>query len=839
MWILFACRGSDPVSPHDGPPPPDLTAALGPDEARAGVIVDPTSAWGGLAAEATVGDIKLYNDRARFAVQGVRDGSFYVVEGGGVIDADIVRAEGEPGRDLVDEWASMFGFGRITSPTAIEVVSDGTDGGDAVVRVVGTDVGLSVFEGALESPGIVLALGLTVETEYRLAPGSPLLSVTNTLTAPQDTVLAVGDVLFSGPERADRWNEGTGMGDDDGGDRRWSGYLGSDNDLAVAVVAGAGQTVSSAGYELITELAEMVVAMGPDVTLQAGVPYTQTRWYGVAPDMATLTDAALAARGETVDTLSGTVTASDGPVQGARVAVVADGGAFTMAVTDAAGAWSADVPVGAVTETLAIGRGRGRFPDLPSGAAPYGPYAVASAQADTLASWSTGAVGGVVAEGRGVGTLAAPGTLVVRSGDGLPFTALVRFTGPDASVDGRLVTGRPNGYAAQAWARDGEVAFPVEPGTWSVLAHRGMRFDIDEVPATVAAGETVTVDVSLPAGFDHTDWLLGDPHSHASPSPDGETTMEMRLVTSAAAGVQVHFGTDHDHLADYRPLVPALGLSNVLATIVSDEVSSPVRGHMNIYPVEPVAGAPNGGAWAWWTTIPERTQDIVDALRAQHGDGFVLQSNHPLSGLPSAAGWSVGKIPKTDMWTPDLQAVEVLNGGGNDHVAFWYDAVPRGTLLSPVGVSDSHGPADGDLGFSATFFHAEGADVSSLDPTVVADAIRSGRTVATRCPLPLLSILPGSTVTGSATLDVEVRAAPWCVVDRVMLVENGVIGAPVAGTASTFALEPVADAVYAVVVEGDTPTPVTGSTPWALTGPIFVDVDGDGWEPPLSPFVLD
>ncbi len=843
LRILLACRPDDTPDTNDAVPP-DLSAVLGAGEVRAGIISNPSATWGGLAAEGIVGDLKIYNDRVRFVIQGNRDGSFYVVEGGGVIDADIVRPEGEPGREFIDEWAPMFGFGRVTAPAEIVVAADGADGTDAVIRVTGSDVGLSVMEGALESPGIVPSLGLNIVTEYRLPADSWLLEVTTTVTPTSDALIAIGDVLFSGPERADRWNEGAGMGDEDGLDRRWSGYASADNDLAVAIVAPAGDTISSVGYELITELAEMVVGFTDEVALTSGVPVVAQRWYGVAPDFATLSDAALAARGEPAETLTGVVMAPDGPVAGARVAVLVDDAAFTLAVTGSDGSWSADVPVGSSAEAIAVGRSRSRFSDLPAGAVPYGPYASSPAQAQTLLTFEAGAPGVVAAEGRGIGgadpmALQTPGTLVVSSGDNLPFTVLVGFIEGDVPTDSRYVSGRPNGKAAQAWARDGEVAFPVEPGTYSLLAHRGLRFEVSEQSVTIGPGETVAVDVVLPAGFSHDGWLLADPHSHASPSPDGEVTMEDRLITSAAAGIQVHFGTDHDHLADYRPLLAALGLHGVMTTVVADEVSPPVRGHLNIYPVEPVVGQPNNGAWSWWRTIPSSTQEIVDTLRATHGPDFVLQSNHPLSGLPSSAGWSVGRIPKGDYWTQDLQAVEVLNGGGNSHVVFWHDMVPRGYAITPVGVSDSHGPADGDLGFSATMVDVGLNSPVGVDPALVADGIRSGQVVATRCPFPTLSLAPGATLTGAQTLDVDVRSASWCVVDRVLLYENGVEVERLDGTSASFSLSPATDAVYAVIAEGDTPTPVTGSTPWAMTGAIRIDVAGDGWTAPLPPLEID
>ncbi|MEQ1571472.1 MAG: CehA/McbA family metallohydrolase, partial [Myxococcota bacterium] len=433
-------------------------------------------------------------------------------------------------------------------------------------------------------------------------------------------------------------------------------------------------------------------------------------------------------------------------------------------------------------------------------------------------------------------TLGVPGTLTVRAADGLPFTARVAGATP---VDETRVQRLPDGLAAAGWSRDGELSMALEPGTYELVVHRGPRYELHQQSITVAAGETLTVDVSLPAAFDTTGWILGDPHSHASPSSDGGIPMEERLVVTGAVGIQVHFGTDHDHLADYRPLLAPLGLEGVVKSVVSDEVSPPLRGHFNIYPVEPTPGAPDNGAWTWWTEIPETTEQMVDTLRERHGDGFVLQSNHPLSsGLASSAGWSPGSIGTPEKWTERFEAVEVLNSGSEEHLEFWVDVVSRGLRVTPIGVSDSHDHFGGSVGWSATWFAIDGPVTSVTDEALV-DAIRSGHVTPSRGPLLVTDPLPGETVQPGATISVESRSASWVGVDRLRLLRDGVEIEVVTGTQATFTLDPEVDAWYAVIAEGDAPmTPVTSRTPWALAGPWRVDVGADGWTAPAPAFVV-
>ena len=145
-------------------PAPDLTERLDDTEARAGVIIDDSVLFEGISAEGRVGDLLVYNNKVRFVLQGLRPGSFYMEASGQVIDADIVRPAGMPGRDIIDEFSAMVGFGRLVSPSAVEVIADGSDGQAAVIQVTGRGSPMALLVGALESDSIVPDLQVAVTT---------------------------------------------------------------------------------------------------------------------------------------------------------------------------------------------------------------------------------------------------------------------------------------------------------------------------------------------------------------------------------------------------------------------------------------------------------------------------------------------------------------------------------------------------------------------------------------------------------------------------------------------------------------------------------------------------
>lgn len=848
VLLLAACH---PEADDTAPPAAervDLTSALGPGEARAGQIAEESALLGGVSAEGQVGDYKLMNDRVAFVIQGIRRGSFMVQDGGGVIDADLVRPAGQPGRDLADEWMPMAGTGHLCAPTTITVVEDGTTTGRGVIRVEGDEAPMAYLVGALEAPDLIPDEGLHFVTEYILPADSWLLGVRTTVTATKKEVTTLfGDVMLGSEELGTRWFPGSGLDGPDPTETDRVFFVGNRNDLALGILGAPGETYQA--HPALTAFSGLISAISlfsSTVTLEKGAEATFMRFWGVAPDVATLTDAWLAQVETASEASSGTVEAPDGPVEGARVTVLADGSPWSMAVTDGDGAFSAQVPAGATVSWVADGHGDGLFPDLPPGAGAWGPYASATAKALVLDSFDGGAEPVPLARGRGwtSGTtspllLQEPGTVSLRAPDGLPFEARIVSQDDADPGDGAWVQRGPWGYAAAAWARDGDVEIDLEPGNYGIMAWRGVRHEAFSGTFSVVAGQETPVDVVLPEAIAPPGWVTVDTHVHAAPSPDGGISMEERVIVSAGVGLDFHVGTDHEHIADYRPLVAPLGLAERLQTIPGNEMSSLVRGHLNLFPLEPDPTLPNGGAYLWYETIPASTTEEMDALHAAF-PGALIQANHPMSGLASAADWSPGVIGNGEAWSDDFDLVEVGNGGNPSAQAFYLDLARRGYPVAPTSVSDSHDHFGGGFGFNVTWvWCGQDGPPSACTPDQLTAALLARHTVASSGVFLDLSILPGSEVQGSAVLDVAALGPAWVQVDSLSLLRDGQVVETLAGAAGSFSLDPDRDAVYNVLATGAASmAPVTGDPPWALSADLRVDPEGDGWAPPLGPLTV-
>ncbi|MEE2751079.1 MAG: CehA/McbA family metallohydrolase [Myxococcota bacterium] len=845
LFVWIACSSPPPAAL-------DLSEPLSTGEVRAGLITSNESLFGGISAEGQPGDFKLYNDRVQFILQGDRDGDFYVGTGGAIVDADIVRPSAQPGRDMVDEWVPLAGLGRLVNPEKFQVKNNGAAGVQARVRVSGGETPMKLLTGALGSESVVPDLGLSLCTDFTLEPDTPLLEVTTHIsTGDQAATLSPGDLLIASLDAVDGWNPGTGLEPLTANEYPWTGFVGHENEIALGIFAPPDEILrSDAAAVVLQSLTRASMGLGPLLELPPNQSASWTRFYGVGRDFCELTDAWLSTHAIATKTVEGVVESSDGPVGGARVNVLVDEAPFTLCFTQADGSFSAQVPEDAEVRLLADGRGTGIFTDLPDGHGPYSPYAADNIVQHSLDTLAVGAPAIPAAQGRGAGTpeaplvLGEPGTLHLQVNDNLPFTAFLSRTSAEPTVDPRLVVSRPSGGTVSAWALDGSVSLQVEPGEYTLVAHRGIRYEYWSSTVEVVAGEEHTELLELPAAYELENWLIGDPHTHASPSNDGGIPMEDRLAVTAGSGVQVHFGTDHDHVANYQPLLQPMGLQDVLFSVVADE-ASPLVGHINAYPLELNTELPNHGAWRWWSELVSTTEEITALLREKH-PGVVLQMNHPLdSGVASAAGWTPGKINRPERWSDHFDAVEVLNASAHEeYTEFFLDVVARGIPLIPVGVSDSHTYTGGQPGLNVTFLGTDTSAPAQFSNDKLRETMKARRTIASMGPFLELSLDPGSEWVGAQALSVTVKAPTWIQIDQVHLLENGEpidsreLSDPT--TPLLFDLSPSEDAFYVVVAEGDQDmSPVySGKRPWAFTSPIYIDVDGDGWTPPLPALEL-
>jgi hypothetical protein len=298
------------------------------------------------------------------------------------------------------------------------------------------------------------------------------------------------------------------------------------------------------------------------------------------------------------------------------------------------------------------------------------------------------------------------------------------------------------------------------------------------------------------------------------------------------------------------------------------------------------ASKPRGGA----PGVREHTaRELFERMRRAPGAGdFVLQVNHPRSGVTGyfdLLGFDAARGEGTDPgYGAGFDALEVWNGRNVEArtrvLEDWRAMLRTGHVVTATADTDTHGVVGQEAGYPRTYVRvSDDEHLEAWDDARTGDLVRGVKSlrdvVLTDGPMLRVSangVPVGGMVHGRAvTVKVHVESAPWVDVDSVRIVRAregareetravkmrsagvgvgvGVGAGAGAGAGARgrvtvadveFVLRFEADDAFFVVASGSKEmAPVLGSEadakrgsgdmlPWAMTGAIWVDADGDG-----------
>lgn len=826
-WLALAGLALAAPACREPPRAPRLdaareAAAAGPDArsrlpsgppARAFVIEDPADLLRGPCAAGRLGDVRLDNGRAAFILRALGEPFGLARTGGHLIDAATLP----DGRDELGEVVLRLDDGRRQAAYEELGFVPGAPG-EALVVARGSDV---------RDPG------LEVETIYALVPGAAALRVTTVLRhtgSPPPAALEVGDSI--------RWGAAS--------PRAAALPACPPAPALVPHLAAAGDLGSYAylaadpvGFRCGDDTGvtwTTLAAFDPASPDGAAPGKTVVRWIGVGEraDTTSATAAAREARGDPLErVVVRTTDAAGEPVAEAVVRLTGERGTPPETLrTDAGGRGLALLPPGrwrATAESPArAGAGLAPFDpplveplELPLG--PPGRLELDVQLADTA--------GGALAR--------APVRVLVR---GVPPT-------PDPSFGGPFSAG---GAGRTFVAADGRSSRPLPPGTYAVLVTRGPEYDLLEETIDVPPGGAGRVQGTLTRRVETAGWLAADFHLHTTASTDAGTPPRDRVLGCAAEGVELLAATDHNETTDLMPHVEALGLADRMLAVAGTELTTDASrvpaGHLALFPLARDPAAPRVS-----TPVPWLDLGFAElAAGARRLPGALLQVNHPRDpgdGAFALLGLAAGDA--ASLRSLDFDLLEVADGRAFERtpeaVADWARLIACGRRVAPTGGSGAHALATPPCGWPRTWVFAARDDAGGFSPDGLAAALRSGRVVVSSGPFVALRVddVPaGGTVVprGRGVLaSVRVEAAPWIEVTRVRVLLNGreaLALAPTARPPETVRLETQAplpldgDAAVWAEVEGSAPLPVlepdSPIRPWALTGAVWVDANGDG-----------
>jgi hypothetical protein len=713
------------------------------------------------------GDFLLINDKIAVVIEDRGPSDGYARFGGEILAIDAVGEDGEPrGLSLYNE--TLMGFAlQMIDPSSVSVLRDGSDGGEAVVRVTGRPKIVPFLDGPIKIL-FPRTYDLEMAYDYVLAPGAEKFVIRASVMNPGSEAVDFGvgsldkdeylgffhysrsqmvtaERGFAKPLPRTRW-----VGFDGG---PWSfSWRTLDGDLEFGLEQSGFSLFWAAGF-----------------VVDACATRTVDRMEVVAggPEYDGLREAMRRASGEPAwRAVTGTLSDGAGePVPDAWIhGLDATGAYLTRTRTDASGAFALHAPPSAPITLVPHKRG---YPAHP------GAVVAPEAAIAPIAFDPHGALHVTAVDGAG-GT---PIPVRVQVIPLAPTSATPPEFGDDDEADGRL---------HQEFAVTGEATLPVPPGQHRVIVSRGYEWEILDTTVSVAAGATAEVPAALAHSVDTTGVMCADFHIHSAFSADSNDSVVHKVKGAIADGLDIPVSSEHEWVIDFQPVIEELGLSPWAFGVPSSELTTFAWGHFGVVPLTPRDGARNRGAVEWIGKAPPEVFGHVHSLP----EDPVLIVNHPrgtgIGGFFSAANYDgVKDTGDPALWSHDFDAVEVFNDSDFEKnrgasVADWFALLNHGHRVIAVGSSDSHHLRTSPVGYPRTCMVFGHDDPKQLSALIVRDAIRSGMsTVSGGLTMTVTGPggeRPGETAvapSGTATFLVTVEAPSWIAADSLEIIVNG------------------------------------------------------------------
>ncbi len=775
---------------------------------------------GGPNATGRAGDWMLDNDEVVFVIDALGGGGGFAQSGGNLLDAADARVR----KDELGQIFSYFGtFPRQGVYTRIEPheAEDGT----AILEARGHEL----YEPSIE-----------VVTEYRLAGSDRALLIRTTLAntgATSTSTLSLGDAIQWGG--TEKFAPGKAVGFTGKSQTPFLGGIGRFTSYAITSTDGEIGAISGGAWSDTEQ--KKNVTLGP----RQSVTYERVLVVGERPDAASVVAELTRASGGDVGAIAiSLVDAAGKPVRAPIGAKVLLSDALSIVATKEGDTFGGDVPPGNWIATYAPSAGR-----RGDGAKVAATVKKGEVTRVTLA---VSDVGALTAGCEGKDKTRVPCKITVEGLDGAPQ--------PDFGPAHVAAAAKNQLFAVSA-----DAAVAIAPGKYRLTATRGPEYEPRVVEVTVGAGGEARTTMELERVVDTSGWVATDFHQHSILSADAPVATHDRVRSSVVECVEVPVATEHNNVADLRPIAKELGLESFVAPLPGDEITSDPNkhpwGHANVFPLVPEPGKSRGGAFEVTGRTP---REVFAEARARPGP-HVLQVNHPRSGLNGYFD-QMGFDPKTGVGTDPgydavFDAIEVWNGRSVEHRAKvledYFALLRTNHPVTPIADTDTHGIVGQEAGFPRTYVKvASDVKLEAWSDDRTADLVRGVRerreVVLTNGPF-LRVTANGASIGGIAkgqvvTVKIVVQSASFAAPDTIALRAAGdakitpekVALVPKKNASGAMEAEAVFtvrasrdDAFVAIASGGKPMKPMFAGddkelSPWAMSGPIWIDADADG-----------
>lgn len=423
---------------------------------------------------------------------------------------------------------------------------------------------------------------------------------------------------------------------------------------------------------------------------------------------------------------------------------------------------------------------------------------------------------------------------------------------------------------------EGEQELPA--GQYEVVVSHGPEFDALFSTITIRPGQKTTLTGKLARSVQTPGWVSSDFHSHSTPSGDNTGSQLGRVVNLVCEHLEFAPCTEHNRIDTYLPHIERLKVGRFISSCSGMELTGtplPLN-HQNAFPLKHKPRTQDGGGPL--TDVDPVAQIERLAMWDDRADKLI-QINHPDFGWMTYDRDGDGKPDDgfqrmfAQMDVVEIHPIHTLltfettylykNQGKPiaNRVFRWLQLLNQGLRLPGVVNTDSHYNFHGSGGIR-NWVQSSTDDPAAIVPLDIVHAAEQGRVIVSNGPYLEVSLTetgkPKSVTagqgldvkSGKVTLAVRVQCPNWFDIDRVVVLVNGRPHATHDYRKSTnpdrfrsgvvkfdekLALTLNEDAHVIVVAAGNKPLgkiagPDWGhQTPTAVSNPIYVDVDGDGF----------
>ncbi len=417
----------------------------------------------------------------------------------------------------------------------------------------------------------------------------------------------------------------------------------------------------------------------------------------------------------------------------------------------------------------------------------------------------------------------------------------------------------------------GEGEIVVSAGQYRVIISRGIEYTTFEKEMAITYGSENRLEAQLKRVIDTSGYVSADIGVRTEQSYDCPVSARDRVIAAAAEGVEYIVTGDTNYATDLGLTIRELGLEMIVNSCPGKRIEfmgEDTTGKFLVFPVQ----ADTGGA-AEVSQAPETVPARLFRYLRKTYPGALVAVDRPLfpdEGYFTLFGYNPksGQVEQQKGFSYDFDALLIWEGKRmgaiRDARELMYQMLFQEHSYMPIGGSNSRFTFGEETGYPRVYFASPSDNPAEVTKEAFVKAIQAGQVIVTNGPLIRFTVNgqgPGSLVTdtdGVVDCVLEVYAAPWVDVEVIEIAKDGIFAKQIyqpsiteiqryprqrTPDAGRFQLRATQDVIIDVIVRGrKSMDPVVapfsyeeggGVVPFAITGPIFVDANGNGkYDPP-------